>query len=246
MTQSYTLIETPSFFWKCTLLPPIAHSTLVSLIPLPCSELRPQGIPSSLLSAWVHLEDLKRNLFSIQHCALCPPWTSWAHECTQKPQSFIPLSFDNTPYTLLVSLERTTHLGSSNALPLSLRPTSRALPRSFLSLVECMSAPWNLEALSTSLLHSTPLHQKVSLSFPSALLNHEHKIFMKHVRIGYFLGQCFLSMSDCNYRYSKTTWQGCMERSGKEGSQRKHSRMKNTLESWWSNQPKRLHEIKAL
>lgn len=153
-------------------------------------------VPSlTLLMTCMHLEPLQSStLLPFPSLDLLSAWV------TPEPQSLIPSSFDNVPYALLLSLEHVAHLGSLNALPSSFRPMPYALPW----VISLMLSPWaHPKTLKLHLLGlwSAPLHPKVSLLFLSALISHEWKIFIKHVRMGDIFGWCFLSMWNCSYRY---------------------------------------------
>ena len=36
-------------------------------------------------STWAHSKALKPNPLNLDQCSVCPPWPSWAYECTSKP-----------------------------------------------------------------------------------------------------------------------------------------------------------------
>ena len=143
--------------------------------------LMPHAPSRTLLTHERTLKEWSINLYPSRVCH-APSLTFWVHECSTKARSLHYSNFRSVSCTLLLSLERTMHLGSPKPPTTSFICVPCALP----SLSPSFEHMTMSQSLPSSVLHPfkvCPCALKLLLILLSTPKRYEWKIFMKHDRI---------------------------------------------------------------
>ena len=124
--------------------------------------------------------------FSLQECALRRPSLPWAQNSLGKLESSYFILQTCTMHHTLIS--------------------------SFSWVHECILKPWSFLSSALHPFEVFPCAQNLFVLLTSALSRHEQKLYMKHVRIGYFQGNGCFSWVIPITCISWTPWKECMKK----------------------------------